>query len=93
MRPWVAAMHGDEIAALAGLRELDTGVVDVCVLAHPARRRQGFARSAVAAAVARKGDDVVLYQTLLDNHSAMGLAASLGFERYALKLAVRLRAP
>jgi GNAT superfamily N-acetyltransferase len=90
-QPW-GAFAGAELAAVAGIRVRGEGACDPCVLAHPAHRGRGLARSALAAAVAHALGEgsIVLYQTLLSNGPAVALARGLGFEAYATLLAARL---
>lgn len=90
-----ACVYADEveITAMAGARRKADGVGDLCVLADP--RFRGCGRgAAVASAVTRDAltsGDLLLYQTLEANRAAVRLAMSLGFERYANHLAVRLK--
>ncbi len=87
-----ASFQGEEAAALGQLRLRPGGVVDPCVITHPAHRGHGHALRLVSAmaqeALAER--QLLLYQTLLSNRPAVSLALRLGFEQYATLLAVRL---
>ena len=84
---------GAEITAMAGLREKSDEVGDLCVLTEARFRGEGRG-AAVVSAVSRDAlarGYLLLYQTLEQNRAAVRLAMSLGFERYATNLAVRLK--
>jgi GNAT superfamily N-acetyltransferase len=83
--------EGDELVAVAGLRDRGAGACDPGVVTHPSQRRRGHGYAAVSAAVgeALARGQVVLYQTLLANRPALRIAERLGFEPFATVLAVR----
>jgi GNAT superfamily N-acetyltransferase len=85
------AFEGEELVAVAGLRDRGAGACDPGVVTHPAQRGRGQGHAAVSAAVAEAlgRGQVVLYQTLLANRPALRIAERLGFELYATVLAVR----
>jgi GNAT superfamily N-acetyltransferase len=83
---------GSRLVALAGFRPWSASAGDPCVLTLPDYRGRGCAKAVVsrvlATALAR--EHVPLYQTLEANAAAVGVALSLGYERYANHVAVRL---
>jgi ribosomal protein S18 acetylase RimI-like enzyme len=86
------ALSDDGVVALGQLRARGGGVVDPCVVVHPAHRGRGCGLrvvSAMCAAALARGD-LVLYQTALDNLPALAIAERLGFDRFATLVAVRL---
>lgn len=91
----VGLFEGRVLAAAAALRIGASGACDPGVLTHPAHRGRGLGVAVVSAAVApalRRGR-LVLYQTLLANAPALGVARRLGFQPFGTQLAVRLRPP
>ena len=62
------------------------------VVTHPAYREHGYERAVVSATTgqALEAGFIVLYQTLLANASSVALATVLGYQPYAIHLAVRL---
>jgi GNAT superfamily N-acetyltransferase len=83
----------EKITAMAGYRSRGEDVGDPCVLTHPEFRGGGrgvaVAGAVVAAAVAN--GKLLLYQTLESNEAAVRVAFSLGYQRYANHMAVRLK--
>jgi GNAT superfamily N-acetyltransferase len=88
-----ALFEGRTIAAIAGYRALGPSAGDPCVLTHPLHRRRGCGAAVVSAIVSRALDEgmTLLYQTLVANEAAVGLAARLGSRPYATHVAVRLK--
>jgi GNAT superfamily N-acetyltransferase len=88
-----ACFEGDSIVAMAGFRAWNDHAGGPCVLTHPEVRGRGcgtaVARAVVAEALSH--GKLLLYQTLDANRAAVRLALSLGYERYASHVAVRLR--
>jgi GNAT superfamily N-acetyltransferase len=80
------------LLAAASLTEWQPGVVGPGVLARPEARGRGAGRAVVSAAVehALADGSLVIYQTLMQNTPAVGIARRLGFTHYASNLAVRL---
>lgn len=64
------------------------------VLTHPAYRGRGHGKAVVSASIqyALDRNRLILYQTLVANTPAVGIARALGLEEYARHVAVRLRA-
>jgi GNAT superfamily N-acetyltransferase len=62
------------------------------VLTHPAHRGRGCGKAVVSASIrhALDRDHLILYQTLVANTPAVGIALALGLREYARHLAVRL---
>jgi len=80
------------LVAAASASPWAPGVVGPGVLCRPAARRRGCG-TAVVSAVAERAlarGELVVYQTLMENEAARGVAARLGFAFYATHLAVRL---
>ena len=91
---WRYAYFDDEkITAMAGYRSRSEDAGDPCVLTHPRFRGSGrgaaVARAVVANAVSK--GKLLLYQTLESNKAAVRIALSLGYQRYASHIAVRLK--
>lgn len=82
-----------KITAMAGYRSRSDEVGDPCILTHPKFRGGGrgtaVARAVVADAVSK--GQLLLYQTLESNEAAVRIAFSLGYQRYAKHIAVRLK--
>ena len=91
---WRHAWFEDGAAmALAGYRAWSETTGDPCVITRPDARSAGRGTAVVSAVVAEalaKGQ-LLLYQTLESNVAAVRIASSLGYQRYANHLAVRLR--
>ena len=84
--------EGERLLAAATLSPWASGVVGPGALTHPEQRRRGLATAVVGAAAAgafARGQ-LVVYQTLMENDAARGVARRLGFSAYASHLAVRL---
>lgn len=82
-----------KITAMAGYRSRNEGAGDPCILTHP-QFRGGGRGTAVANAVvadALSNGKLLLYQTLESNEAAVRMAFSLGYQRYASHIAVRLK--
>lgn len=80
------------ITAMAGYRALANNAGDPCVLTRSDARSGGRGAAVTAAVVAEAlaNGKLLLYQTLESNHPAVRIALSLGFDRYANHLAIRL---
>ncbi len=87
-----AYFEGALVTALAGYRTRRHDAGDPCILTHPAFRGSGHglavARAVIVKALAN--GQLVLFQTLEANQAAVRLALSLGYQRYACHLAIRL---
>ncbi len=88
-----AYFEEDRLAAVAGFRAWNEHAGGPCVLTHPEFRGRGYGGAVVRAVVAEAltHGRLLLYQTLEANQAAVGLALSLGYERYSSHVAVRLR--
>jgi len=80
------------VTALAGYRSWSDHAGDPCVITRPDARSAGRGAAVTSAVVAEalRNAKLLLYQTLESNESAVRIALSLGYERYANHLAVRL---
>jgi len=87
-----AWFEGGAVTALAGYRAWSENTGDPCVITRPDARSGGRGAAVVSAVVAEALADgkLLLYQTLEANEPAVRIAVSLGYERYANHLAVRL---
>jgi ribosomal protein S18 acetylase RimI-like enzyme len=63
------------------------------VITHPGYRGRGCGKAVVSASVqyALERDRLILYQTLVANTAAVGIALAIGMREYARHVAVRLR--
>jgi hypothetical protein len=80
------------VAAMAGYRGWSDSAGDPCVITRPDARSGGRGAAVTSAVVAEAlaNEKLLLYQTLESNEPAVRIALSLGYERYANHLAVRL---
>jgi GNAT superfamily N-acetyltransferase len=87
-----AFFEGSRVVAMAAYRAWNDGAGDPCVLTHPAYRRRGCGAAVVSATVecALAEQKLLLYQTLESNTAAIKLARQLGYQQYAMHIAVRL---
>jgi predicted GNAT family acetyltransferase len=83
---------GEQLVAIAGYEAWGGGIAHISVVTHPDFRSQGFGRSAVAHLGERtiRAGLLPQYRTLESNQASIRLAESLGFQRYATSMAVRL---
>ena len=81
-----------QITAMAGYRAWADDAGDPCVLTRSDVRSGGRGAAVTAAVVAEAlaNGKLLLYQTLESNQPAVRIALSLGYDRYANHLAVRL---
>jgi GNAT superfamily N-acetyltransferase len=92
-RPVVGEYSGDQLVAVASYQLWGGEIAHIYVITHPQHREKGYGKSVVS----RITDGVLnqglvpQYRTLEENVSSIGIARSLGFERYATTVAVRLR--
>jgi GNAT superfamily N-acetyltransferase len=88
----VGVFAGATLAALASFELWGARIAHISIVTHPAFRSRGLGRAAVAGAtrVALERNLVAQYRTLLANVPSMAIARDLGFQRYALTLAIRL---
>ena len=80
------------ITAMAGYRGWSDDAGDPCVITRPDARSGGRGAAVTSAVVAEAlaNGKLLLYQTLESNEPAVRIARSLGYDRYARHLAVRL---
>ena len=88
----VGIFRGATLAALASYELWGDRIAHLAIVTHPAHRRQGLARAAVSALtrVALSRQLVAQYRTLVANEASMAIARRLGFQGYAVSLAIRL---
>lgn len=88
-----AYFEGGVVAAMAGYRAWSDDAGDPCILTRPDARSRGCGAAVSTAVVAQAlaHGKLLLYQTLESNQAAVRLALSLGYERYANHLAIRLK--
>ncbi|MFB6095051.1 MAG: hypothetical protein ABEJ71_01190 [Halodesulfurarchaeum sp.] len=76
---------GDDLAAVAGYREIAVGLVTADVITHPDHRNRGFGTGAASAAIieALAAGYAVDCRPVESWETAVDIAQFLGFERYA----------
>lgn len=91
-QPCSGVYVGNELVALAGYEVWGGTIAHISVITHPASRRRGFGRSAVAhiAGVALSAGLIPQYRTLESNRASIRVAGSVGFLHYATSVAVGL---
>lgn len=90
--PCSGVFHDGQLASLAGYETWGGTIAHIFIVTHPGFRGRGFGRGAVAH-LARRALAVGLlaqYRTLDANTPSIRIAESLGFQRYATSMAVRL---
>jgi hypothetical protein len=92
-RPVVGEYSGNQLVAVAGYQLWGSEIAHIYAITHPQHRGKGYGKSVVSRITGEVLNQglVLQYQTLEDNVSPIGIARSLGFERYATTVAVRLR--
>jgi GNAT superfamily N-acetyltransferase len=91
--PCSGVFVGEQLAALAGFEVWGGTIAHISIVTHPAFRSRGLGRDAVAHLAQRaiRAGLLPQYRTLDSNTPSIRVAASLGFQRYATSVAVRLR--
>jgi predicted GNAT family acetyltransferase len=86
---------GGALAAAGMLEPWGARLLHVGIATHPGHRGRGYGKAVVSAMTAHglATGRVVQYRTLLANLPSVGIARALGFQRFALTLAVRLHPP
>jgi len=86
------AFVGGKLVALAGYEIWEHGIAHISIVTHPEYRGRGYGRGAVAHLMGRTlaAGLIPQYRTLDANTASIRIAESLGFERYATSVAVRL---
>jgi GNAT superfamily N-acetyltransferase len=93
--PAAGVYMSERLVALAGYEVWGGGMAHVSVISHPRYRGKGYAGAVVStltATVLAQGL-VPQYRTLESNTPSMHVAHRLGFVRYGVSMAVRLRQP
>lgn len=91
-QPILARISDARIIAAGSWREEESGFLSIGIISHPDYRGKGHAK-AVVSALTRKGLEngfTMHYQTLMSNISSVAIAKSLGFEKIACTLAIRI---
>jgi GNAT superfamily N-acetyltransferase len=93
--PCSGVFHDGQLVALCGYETWGGAIAHLCIVTHPAFRGRGFGKSAVAhlARRALAAGLLAQYRTLDANTPSIRIAESLGFQRYATSMAVRLAPP
>lgn len=91
-KPCVGIFEADRLVAAAGFETLESVVANLAVLTHPAARRRGAGRRALAAAadLAHARGLLLQFEALETNAASLRIADSLGFEPWGRALVVRL---
>lgn len=91
--PPIFGVYTDGHLAAASTYRMETkGVAMPGIITHPHYRGQGYGKAVLSAAT-KHGlgqGQLMLYQTLISNMSAISAAEKLGYKQYATHLAVRL---
>ena len=90
--PVFACIEKDGVVAAASYEVWGARTAHIGVVTHPARRGRGFGKSVVAAAgrCALAKGLILQYRTLAANAPSVAIARSLGFQRHADTLSIRL---
>jgi GNAT superfamily N-acetyltransferase len=89
--PAVGAFRDGELTALSSYSIWGDRIAHIGIVTHPQHRGQGCGRAAVSAMtrIVLERGLVAQYRTLVANAPSMAIARRLGFERYAVSLALR----
>jgi len=87
----VGIFRGATLASLASYEIWGQHIAHIAVITHPGYRRQGLGQIVVSALtrVALNRKLVAQYRTLVSNKPSMVIAERLGFQSYAVSLAIR----
>jgi len=93
--PVFGCFAGDRLAAAGTLERWGDRLLHVGIVTHPGHRGRGYGKAVVSAMSAHglATGGVMQYRTLQANLPSVGIARALGFQRFALTLAVRLTRP
>jgi GNAT superfamily N-acetyltransferase len=93
--PVFGRFAGDMLAAAGMLERWGDRLLQVGIVTHPGYRGRGYGKAVVSAmsAYGLATGGVMQYRTLQANLPSVGIARALGFQRFALTLAVRLTPP
>ena len=91
--PAAGVYINERLVALAGYEVWSGGIAQISVITHPRHRGQGYAGAVVSilTETALAQGLVPQYRTLESNTPSMQVARKLGFVRYGVSMAVRLR--
>jgi GNAT superfamily N-acetyltransferase len=90
--PVFGCFAGDRLAAAGMLERWGERLLHIGIVTHPDYRGRGYGKAVVSAMSAHglATGGVLQYRTLQANLPSVGIAQALGFQRFALTLAVRL---
>jgi GNAT superfamily N-acetyltransferase len=93
--PVFGCFTGGALAAAGMLEPWGARLLHVGIVTHPGYRGRGYGKAVVSAMTAHglATGRVVQFRTMLANLPSVGIARALGFQRFALTLAVRLLPP
>jgi GNAT superfamily N-acetyltransferase len=93
--PLFGCFVGDTLAAAGMLKRWGDRLLHVGIVTHPGHRGRGYGKAVVSAmsAYGLATGGVMQHRTLQANLPSVGIAQALGFQRFALTLAVRLTPP
>jgi GNAT superfamily N-acetyltransferase len=93
--PVFGCFAGNKLAAAGMLERWGDRLLQVGIVTHPGYRGRGYGKAVVSAMSAHglATGGVLQYRTLQANLPSVGIARALGFQRFALTLAVRLTPP
>jgi GNAT superfamily N-acetyltransferase len=93
--PLFGCFAGDRLAAAGMLARWGDRLLHIGVVTHPGYRGRGYGKAVVSAmsAYGLATGGVLQYRSLQANLPSVGIAQALGFQRFALTLAVRLTPP
>jgi GNAT superfamily N-acetyltransferase len=93
--PVFGCFAGDRLAAAGMLERWGGRLLQVGIVTHPGFRGRGYGKAVVSAmsAYGLSTGGVLQYRTLQANLPSVGIAGALGFQRFALTLAMRLTPP
>ena len=93
--PAAGVYISERLVAMAGYEVWGGGIAHISVITHPRHRGQGYAGAVVSklTETALAQGLVPQYRTLESNAPSVHVAHRLGFVRYGVSMAVRLRQP
>jgi GNAT superfamily N-acetyltransferase len=93
--PVFGCFAGETLAAAGMLARWGDRLLHVGIVTHPGHRGRGYGKAVVSAMSAHglAAGGVMQYRTLQANLPSVAIARALGFQRFALTLAVRLTPP
>ena len=93
--PLFGCFVGDRLVAAGMLERWGDRLLHIGIVTHPGSCGRGYGKAVVSAMSAHglATGGVLQYRTLQANLASVGIARALGFQRFALTLAVRLTPP